>query len=84
MKDTGNHWEEKFKKMTKEEFQQYRCHYLQKELHTYEEQVPMTLSERKELRKWVRHGNSIYANPWNAAYENGHEMNYLDALKMDY
>jgi hypothetical protein len=34
--------------------------YLSQELKTYEESVPMTLSERKELRKWVATGHSPY------------------------
>lgn len=55
--------------------------YLSQELKTYEESVPMTLPERKELRKWVKAGNSVHSNPGLFAYENGNEMDFLDALR---
>lgn len=75
-----DYWRTKFEAMTPEEFQNYRKAELRNELHTFEEKVPMTLSERAEVRKWVLKGNSVYRH---VAYENGYEMNYLDALKTE-
>lgn len=43
----------------------------------------MTPSERNEVNKWVSNGNSIYTNPWYWYYENGNEMNVLDALRFE-
>lgn len=57
--------------------------YLNQELKTYKESVPMTLSEQKELRKWVKGGNSVHSNPGLWAYENGNEMDFLDALRFE-
>jgi len=57
--------------------------YLNQELNTYEESVPMTFSERKKLRKWVKAGNSVHSNPGLWAYENGNVMNFLDALRFE-
>ena len=34
-------------------------------LQEMEEAVPMTLRERRCLRKWVYKGNEIESNPWN-------------------
>ena len=34
-------------------------------LQEMEEAVPMTLRERRCLRKWVLKGNEIESNPWN-------------------
>jgi hypothetical protein len=55
--------------------------YLSKELKTYEESVPMTLSERKELRKWVAAGHSVYDNPDYISGEDGHPMDYINAIR---
>lgn len=55
--------------------------YLNQELKAYEESASMTLPERKELRKWVKSGNSVHSNPGLWAYENGNEMSFLDALR---
>ena len=56
---------------------------IRQELRDFENTYPMTLIERKEVHKWVSDGNSIYTNPWYWYYENGNEMNYLDALKFE-
>lgn len=53
------------------------------ELHEFEERIPMTLTERREVRKWVRNGNRVCENPWYYCYGNCSEMNYLDALRFD-
>jgi hypothetical protein len=57
--------------------------YLNQELIAYEESESMTLPERKELRKWVKAQNSVHSNPGLWAYENGNEMDFLDALRME-
>jgi hypothetical protein len=49
----------------------------------FENTYPMTPSERNEVNKWVSNGNSIYTNPWYWYYENGNEMNFLDALRFE-
>ncbi len=54
-----------------------------RELREFENTYPMTLSERKEVHKWVSDGNCIHTNPWFRSYENGCEMNYLDALRFE-
>jgi hypothetical protein len=45
-------------------------------------QVPMTIRERRELRKWVRSGNSAYCNPWFICDENCREMSFIDAYRI--
>jgi hypothetical protein len=55
--------------------------YLSQELKMYEESVPMTLSERKELRKWVVAGHSAYDNPDYIYREDGHPMNYINTIR---
>jgi hypothetical protein len=40
-------------------------------------------TEREELRKWVKSGNSVHSNPGLWAYENGNEMDFLDALRFE-
>lgn len=62
---------------------QERKKMIRQELRDFENTYPMTLIERKEVHKWVSDGNSIYTNPWYWYYENGNEMNYLDALKFE-
>ena len=53
------------------------------ELHEFEERIPMTPTEKREVRKWVRNGNRVCENPWYYYYDNCSEMNYLDALRCD-
>lgn len=57
--------------------------YLKQELRRYEEITSMTVPERNELKAWVTAGNSVHANPWFYAYENGNEMDYLDAMRFE-
>lgn len=57
--------------------------YLKQELRRYEEITSMTLPERKKLKAWVTAGNSVHANPWLYAYENGNEMDYMDAIRFE-
>ena len=56
---------------------------IRRQLRDFENTYPMTLSERKEVHKWVSDENSINTNPWYWYYENGNEMNYLDALRFE-
>ena len=49
-----------------------------------EEYVPMTLCERKALRKWVNQGHDIDSNPWNSVDEFGFPLNYLQAYRLQF
>jgi len=51
-------------------------------LYEMEKVVPMTLSERTKLRKWVRQGHDIESNPWNYSDGDGFQMNYLQAYRL--
>lgn len=77
------YWKERYESMSKEELLEMKKEYLHKELRVYEENEPMTRSERREIYRWVRKGNSVRNNPWNIAYENGYVMSFLDALRME-
>ena len=57
--------------------------YLQESLKEFETTFPMTPSERKELRKWVKGGNDIYENPGCYSSENGSPMNYVEAMRFE-
>jgi hypothetical protein len=57
--------------------------WLNKELKEFLKKNPMTKTERKEIRKWVKKGHSVYTNGCYYAYENGWEMNFLDALRFE-
>ena len=54
-----------------------------REFREFENTYLMTSSERKEVHKWASDGNSIHTNPWYWSYENGCEMDYLDALRFE-
>jgi len=45
-------------------------------------QNPMTIRERRELRKWVKFSNNPLCNPWGVCDENGYEINFLDAYRI--
>jgi len=49
------------------------------EMHEMEETIPMTLSERNRVRKWVYSGHTVRENPWRYKDSDGYELNYLDA-----
>lgn len=53
-------------------------------LYEMEELVPMTRSERYQLRRWVRSGHDIETNPWNSIDEYGYQMNYLRAYRLEF
>lgn len=53
-------------------------------LHEMEELVPMTLHERKCLRRWVYQGHEVEKNPWDYYDSDGYPLNYLQALRLKY
>lgn len=53
-------------------------------LHEMEEVVPMTLSERAHLRKWVHSGHDIDSNPWGYLDGDDYLMNYLQAYRLEF
>lgn len=58
--------------------------FLKKQLADYEKGNPMTKKERKELREWVRLGNSPYTNPLSFIAENYlQEMDFLAYLRTE-
>ena len=46
--------------------------------------IPMTLSERKAIRKWVRSGHEPESNPWGHYDSDGLLMNYIQAYRLEY
>lgn len=53
-------------------------------LREMEEDVPMTLSERNALRKWVKYGHEVESNPWDYYDSDGYMMNYLQAYRIKF
>ncbi len=51
-------------------------------LQKMEETVPMTLRERRCLRKWVYKGNEVESNPWNYMDSARMPLNYLQAFRI--
>lgn len=51
-------------------------------LQEMEEAVPMTLRERRCLRKWVHKGNEVESNPWNYMNSDGMPLNYCEAFRI--
>jgi hypothetical protein len=54
---------------------------LLKELREYEISTPMNDDERSALHMWVEKGNSVHDNPYEAVYEGGIPMDFLDAYR---
>lgn len=52
-------------------------------LSEYEENCCLTHSERIQLRRWVKYGNDINSNPWGYCYDDGWELDFITALRMD-
>jgi len=48
----------------------------------FSEQVPMTIRERRELRKWTKFSNAPFGNPWGICDDTGWEMNFIDAYRI--
>lgn len=59
---TIEEWIREYESMTEEEQDELKQAFLRKELRKYEEKVPMTCSERKEVRSWVHEGNETCKN----------------------
>ena len=53
-------------------------------LREMEEIIPMTLYERKCIRKWVRKGHEVESNPWGYLDSDGMPLNYLQAYRLYY
>ncbi len=51
-------------------------------MHEMEELIPMTVSERNDLHKWVWGGHDVDSNPWDYCEEDGSPMNYLKAKRV--
>ena len=47
----------------------------------FSKQIPMTIRERRELRKWVKFSNAPFRNPWGLCDDDGWEMNFIDAYR---
>ena len=43
----------------------------------------LTAAEKKNLRKWVASGNSVYTNPFEISDERGYPMDYIEALRIN-
>ena len=56
---------------------------LQEQLSEYETQYTLTSEERQRLRHWVLSGNDVTSNPWHYEYDDGWEMDFIYALRMD-
>ena len=56
---------------------------LKQELREYEKNTPMTLAERKKVRKWVSNGNSVYECGLLWYCKTSHDMSYLDAMRFE-
>jgi len=55
---------------------------LRDELRRYETTIgPMTEEERKELREWVKGGNSPYDNPFCMSDDYGYPSDYITAIR---
>ena len=46
--------------------------------------VPMTLPERRLIRRWVHKGHELESNPWNYADSDGYPLNYLQAYRLEF
>lgn len=67
--------------MTKEDSRWLKEH-LRREANEYLQEREVTPQESRELRAWVRGGNSTYGNPGNLADENGRELDYNTAMRL--
>lgn len=53
-------------------------------LREMEESVPMTLRERKCLRRWAHKGHDVDTNPWNCTDSDGFPLNFLQTFRLEY
>ena len=56
---------------------------LNESLTRYKEEKVMTLSEESDLHKWVVAGNDPYCNGYGYCFENGRQMNYVEAERVN-
>ena len=43
----------------------------------------MALNEKEELHKWVASGNDSYGNGYGYCFENGYQMDYIEAERIN-
>ena len=56
--------------------------FLRKQLSEYMGTIGcITAEEKKDLLEWVKDGYSVYSNPYNIAFENGWEMDYINGCR---
>ena len=56
---------------------------LSEQLYEYEARHTMTHQEKLLLHRWVRSGNYVTSNPWHYKYDDGRDMDFICALRMD-
>lgn len=42
----------------------------------------LNAKEKRQLKKWIKEGNSFYDNPWYMAQENGNPYSFIEALRL--
>lgn len=57
--------------------------FLRNRLEKYESEMEMTEGERSALHQWVAEGNDPYCNGCFWYNENGSEMDFISAMRMD-
>jgi hypothetical protein len=43
----------------------------------------LSATEKRDLRAWVADGNSVHDNPFSLYDENGHPMDYVNAMRVN-
>jgi hypothetical protein len=56
---------------------------LEESLAKYKSEKPMTLDEKSELHKWVEFGGSPYDNGYGYCFENGNQMDFIEAERIN-
>jgi hypothetical protein len=56
--------------------------FIKHEAAAYLKTQKMTPPERKDLLEWVKDGNSVHNNPWLLYSEEGHPLDFLDAMRI--
>ncbi len=57
--------------------------FLLEQLRECEAYDSLTPSERDELLLWIKRGNDLNTNPWGYHYNDGWQMDYTTALRLD-
>ncbi len=55
--------------------------YLKESLMKYENEKPMMPNEKAKLHEWVASGHDPYENEWGYCFENGHQMDFIEAVR---